>query len=81
MAQRKYEVKKPRAKKPLTTVIAKQFAKRRLAPFLPDQVTTAPDEKERGSAIAFWQCFYLNDINDIMVKCIYKEKEERVHDE
>ena len=73
MAKRKYGVEERPAKKPLAAIIAEQFAKKGPAPFLPDQVNKAPDEKERHSAIAFWQCFYLNNI---LVRCIYKEAEK-----
>jgi hypothetical protein len=78
MAKRKYEVKKPGAKKPLAAIIAEQFAKRGPTPFLFNPFNKTLTEKERRSAIAFWQCFYLNGI---LVKCIHKEEEERVHDE
>ncbi|MBI4642427.1 MAG: hypothetical protein HY790_06080 [Deltaproteobacteria bacterium] len=67
MANKKFGGKKPR-KAPLAAVIAKHFAKRGPAPFLPNQVNKAPDEKERRCTIAIWQCFYLNNI---LIKCAY----------
>jgi len=79
MIKRKYEVKKPRAKKTLAAIIAEQFAKKGPTPFLPDQVNKAVNEKERRCLLSFCQRFYLDDI---LVKCIYKEEDEKekVHD-
>lgn len=90
VAKKKFEPEKPllhkvaagnseHGKTPLAAAIARHLAETRPAKSASFHLAEkAPGEKERGAMIACWQCFYLNNV---LIKCIYPEKEEVVHGE